>query len=485
MKTFFQVLVFLLSTSSTSSASPQVHLRPSFILGLWGFASYGSGHVGSQIVKDVYDKSSDHTPENDRRLNAISTLVVENFNEGFGFHSALEGRAEQGWDISSHYDYQAARSKSLEEFRSRTQGVIPIVRQQELFRLLTELEPLYRRLIWLPSLAQLKRDQARLEKLMKKSKVAEILGQQIKFYRGNWQDNDPLTMMLIPIPAAKGATHATVIGDTGLVQVLKGEADLNGRFGVIMHEIGHSLYASENLDFQKEMAKWFSESKVPTAMIALQTWEEVLSTVTGNGWAYERARGFADPGNWYNNKEYDGLSKAIYPLAKTYLESGRPMDKAFVDEAIAQFEKLFPDASRRNRRLLRRVIIVENGRAWEQTELTKKISSEYHWIRHLEFLSAANPQEDSRKLSERPDGTALLFINHSDQPFNLKVFEKTAPELKTLSGMAKGTGYATALDSRGRLVILVNAKDLQELNAILSGIQPDDAASKSPQFYPK
>lgn len=478
-------LTFAFSSVSQSETAFKIRTESSEVLGLWGFVTNGSGSMGSSAVNEVYEKSANHTVENDQLLNNISLTIIDYFQEGYPFHFAVEGRDEQGWDVMAHYNYQAARSKTLDEFRSRTQGVIPLVKQQQLFTALKKLEPLYHRLIWVPNLTQLKKDQARLEHVISKAHTGKLISLQSKFYRSKWDTSDAFTMMLIPVPAKKGATHATVIGDTGLIQMLDNEKDLEGRYGVMMHEIGHSLYASETPEFQKEMASWFSESKVPTAKIAYQTWEEVLSTITGNGWAYEQAAGHEDQKEWYNNKEFNDLSKALYPLAKTYLDAGKAIDRSFVETAINEFQKRFPDAPRRNRRLLRRVMLLTDGTFGDVSELKKQTLFNHKWIRQAEVHSSLTESETKTSLSSLSSHSALIvLVKHKNLSF-LRDLQAMVPELSTMQKILKEKSYITALDSKGRLLLVIEADTAESLGSVLGAIKPDDATAESPQisFY--
>ena len=472
--------------STSVSAAPQVRIQPSFILGLWSFVSTETGHLTSQAVQEAYEKSKFHTPENDRHLAEIGEIILENFREGYyPFHGAAEGREEQSWDVTAHFDYQAARSQTLEEFRTRTQGVIPTVKHQQLFQALKTLEPVYDQLIWKPNLAQLNKDQMRLESVMKKADVQNVIQSLIQFYHANWNDAVPFTIMIVPVPAIKGPTHATVICDTGLLQILRNEKNIDSRFGVLVHEIGHSLYSTESPEFQKEMADWFLKSTVPTAKIAYKNWEEVLSTIIGNGWAYEKAAGKPDSDEWYNNKEYNDLSKALYPLAKTYLESKKPLDEDFARTAIDTFQKLFPDSARRYRRLLRKVLVVTDGSFGDKLLVKKQLMADRRWIKQYGFASPMSEKETVKAVADRGTQGALILLINPEHQSELDQFTPLAPEIKILRTLLKSeTGYATAIDPKGRLTIIIQAKDLADISKALHKIVPDEAASEGPRFYP-
>lgn len=440
--------------------------------------------MGSAAVDEIYQKSKEYSAANDETLHAIQLIIVDYFQEGYPFHGAVEGRDEQGWDVMAHYNYQAARSKNLDEFRSRTQGVIPLVKQQILFRALKTLEPVYHRLIWTPNLSQLKRDQARLDTMIKKSETEKLISLQAKFYRATWEPSDAFTMMLIPIPVKKASTHATVIGNTGLVQILKEENDLAGRYGVMMHEIGHSLYASETPEFQQQLANWFLQSKVPTAKIAYQNMEEVLSTITGNGWAYERASGHEDASEWYNNKEFNELSKALYPLAKTYLDAGKEIDKSFVDTAIDEFQKTFPDALRRNRRILRRILLLSDGTFGDDSELKAQALSKHKWIRQVEVIHSITSAEALAAISERKLNCALIILLKVADKDQLGSLQKLIPELSAMKNGLKDKTFATMLDGKGRLLMMIQAVTASDLAQVLDRINPDDATAAKLNISP-
>ena len=476
------VILFLFINSSF--ASPNIVLEPSFILGLWGFAAGSSSRVRSEVIDNVYKNSAYRTKENDERFSIIHEIISKYFQEGYEFHGKAPGRSEQSWDVMEHFEYQAARSASLEEFRTRTQGVIPTYQHQVLFKSLAALKPVYDDLIWNKSHVQLAKDTNRLGKLVHSLQANEILKKQIQFYGANWDDSLPFIMKLTPIPAKSGATHATVVCDTGLVQVLKEEKNIEGRFGVLIHEIGHSLYSTETPEFQQKMAEWFLKSSVPTAKIAYEVWEEMLSTVTGNGWAFEKSAGHIDKDEWYNNKEYNELSKAMYPMAKSYLENGKTVDESFAQNTIAKFQELFPDAPRRNRRLLKHVMLVTDGTFGPNSELKKKILDNRRWIHSVNYSAPLNAEETIKAVQNRTENEALILLLKPSNSSQLKNVEKNFPEIGTFSKFVKNKpGYAFMIDERGRLDIIVETADPDALEKVMSKFNADESTESSPAYY--
>ncbi|RYF31747.1 MAG: hypothetical protein EOO38_31440 [Cytophagaceae bacterium] len=114
--------------------------------------------------------------------------------------------------------------------------------------------------------------------------------------------------------------------------------------GVILHEMCHVLYDEQPAEIQHEIQKWFDENPSSFAPAAYTFFDEAMATALGNGYAYKELKGQMDSTEWYNNPYINGFAKALYPVAEQYLNSGKPIDKAFIDAAIAIFEKTFPDS---------------------------------------------------------------------------------------------------------------------------------------------
>ena len=61
------------------------------------------------------------------------------------------------------------------------------------------------------------------------------------------------------------------------------------RFGVIFHELCHSLFKAQPMALQKELDSWFLSLRTPHAIFAYRYYNEALATALGNGWFTERA----------------------------------------------------------------------------------------------------------------------------------------------------------------------------------------------------
>ncbi len=73
------------------------------------------------------------------------------FSHGYSYLGYPEKRKEMGWSVNQFFDLQAAKSRDLDDFLGRTTSVLPPSAHRELFKILSKFEPVYEKLIWIPS----------------------------------------------------------------------------------------------------------------------------------------------------------------------------------------------------------------------------------------------------------------------------------------------------------------------------------------------
>ena len=150
----------------------------------------------------------------------------------------------------------------------------------------------------------------------------------------NASPDQPHPAQIFPMPVAPGhGTHAQAIGDVLLLELRPGE-DLRDQVAPVVHENAHFLH--HRVEPNHLEALW--RHALARGRRGEQAWKllrEALPTAIGQGVAgkrFQRRWGKGLP--WYHIQEIDDYAKAIYPIIRDALESGRRFDRALLDELL-------------------------------------------------------------------------------------------------------------------------------------------------------
>ncbi|MDA9793095.1 hypothetical protein N9B72_00785, partial [Bacteriovoracaceae bacterium] len=329
--------------SITASAQNLVEFKFSKPHGVFEFFKATSNIVNSnKLLLKVYNDSKLKNKENNKLIES-NKEILKYLPTNFSFKSNTKRRAS-GRSLLDQFTIQSILSKDIEDFRSRTMGLVPVEIHKNFFERLSELEIIYEKLIWTENIAKMQLYQRGIEQFANKAKFDRLFKSSINFYKGNWPSNTPFIIGLHPIPISKGATLAQSLGSVESVGVLINANDFADRVGVIFHEICHSIYASQSEEFKLYLEGLFSKNKSIYAPFAYQYFNEAMATAIGNGLAYSQAAGNMDTGEWYENDYINKYSKALFEKVRIYFNSQRTIDRYLVDHSIKQFEKIFPKA---------------------------------------------------------------------------------------------------------------------------------------------
>jgi hypothetical protein len=194
-------------------------------------------------------------------------------------------------------------------------------------------------------------------------------------------------------------------------------------FGVLFHELAHSLYESETADFQNEWEGYFRSSKSLFAEPAYALINEALATALGNGWAEEKL-GSLRTGKWYDDPYLDAFSRALYPEVKARVEGGRRLDKDFAQKAIAALELAVPEAPFEYGLRLKKVVLLADSRLEiARKELRRRFSVQS--LRANSPLSGASALGDVKRTRD-----ALVIVVSRKAIAELEALEQVVPGLK-------------------------------------------------------
>lgn len=466
-------LALSLLLPALARAELKVELREGRLLGLLSFVeALSGGHRGSPRLKELFSGSR-HDGERQRALLAeYRTLRETHLSPAYRFRGAPAARGEMGFGLLPFLSAQAALASDLADLSGRTSGLMPIAVHQRWLAILRELAPSYDELVHRPSRAKLAAYRKRLEAIARRAGLPRLLEQAARFYGASWSESEPFRIVLHPIPGRGAATSATVVEGTALVEALLEERDLEGRFGVLVHELCHSFFQAQPEALQRRLDEAFRSSSSPFAPHAYRFLDEALATALGNGWAYRAAKGRLDPGSWYADPIVDRFARLLLSLIETYLEKRWTIDAAFVAQAVTGFQRSVPDATREYAVVLRELLFVADGKGFAPT--ASQALRRYFQVRGITSMSPIAEEETARSLREAPRGAAIVLAFSTASQDQLRDLGRYLPSLKTLHGrLAREPGdlVLSTLDSGGRAWILFRLSRPARLEEALAALK--------------
>ncbi|RYZ69292.1 MAG: hypothetical protein EOP05_15065, partial [Proteobacteria bacterium] len=307
-----------ISFAAVTGAPVQVEYRISRVHGLVQFAlALADDANQAPGLKEIWVRSKFQSDEVKKAV-ADLKVVSRSLSGGLDFNSAVSSRP-QGIGTDSLIVIQSLYARDLKDLALRTLGILPIDEERLFINALHVLEPVYNSLVWNVGSRDLHVAKRMLEKIAVRVKLEGLFGQAVRFYHGNWPREVPFVIGLHAIPALKDFKNSTTSTSFASVEVhgIQTGVKLNNvedDFGVVFHELCHSIYGSQSTEFMMELEKWFLANKSPYARQAYAHLNEALATALGNSWAYEKARKEPPSESWYNEPTIDAYAKAISPL---------------------------------------------------------------------------------------------------------------------------------------------------------------------------
>lgn len=296
---------------------------------------------GSPITRKRFETSKYNTAHYGALVSEYNKIYKNHITpHGFLFKGYPHERSDMLWNMERFFLLQSAKSKSLEDFSSRTASILPHYEYARFFSIMKEFEPIYEELILQPYLEKFEYYRQNFVKLSQKPVLDSFFSKAAAFYHADAPEQ-AITVALHPVPAQKGRLTAAVIENTALIPILADSKDWDVMFGVFLHELCHSFYSAQSAEFQKQVVQSFMSSQLPRHEDAMYLFNEALATAIGNGWGYELINGKENRGEWYNRPLVDTFAKVLFPQVVAYLEENKPMDREFIVFAQSKYKELF------------------------------------------------------------------------------------------------------------------------------------------------
>lgn len=236
----------------------------------------------------------------------------------------------------------STRAKSLAELKQMTLGTIPLDDHLRLFRILEEVEPIYDELVWHPFYEQAQSRLRSLQAYADQVDLGSMLGPIARFLNSSWTAEVPLTVSFAIVPGQKIRLIPPPLGNVIRAGLLTESDDYAWYIALIAHEFTHRAFAEQPLKMHQQIDQWLNKSSSPYRGTVNLMFDEVLAGGVGHKVREDltrQAHAFT-----YGQAAVKAMDEAAYPLIVSYLEQGRSIDRPFVDECLALYEKTFPHA---------------------------------------------------------------------------------------------------------------------------------------------
>jgi hypothetical protein len=418
--------------------------------------------LGAPNITPLLREAIEKDPTSTAAIAAAKSSLAAGPQQIYFYENKRSLLRSTGVHLLGKIELAASASKDLADLGSRLRGLLPVAEHARFMRALATLEPIHRERIWNPNLERLLATQRELEALWKKANGDRVVSQMARFYRSEWPSETPFTIILVPVafPYRGGrSSFAHSIDAVEVVEIFE-STDLPNIFGVMIHEIAHSMSSAAPIDSRHELEAVFSASNSPAALAALHVFEEALATAIGNGYATSLAAKKL-PGKWYNDPVIDGFAHDLHPVVKDALEKGRTIDAAFVTAAIASFEKKFPNVKNTPAQVFRSLsLVAANG--LDHAKLADALRAEIR----VETMQRSAPIEHPttiEKYEKSGNRTALFVLRRADVDKLARYsFVAAVRPLLERAASAKEPAYVATRSGDSRLKVFLFAESTEE-----------------------
>jgi hypothetical protein len=444
--------LFFFLTLQTFGQNASFKIKYSEQLAVFVFLENLSEYYPDNVFKTEFQKSKYNI---EKYKNIISKFEQLSISYSFRFEDFPYGskKTMQTQDILKK---NLIETDNLNDFKIRSAGMIPNKTLSDLGNCISEFTPIYNELIYNPNKEKFEKQLDEIQKYSNDHKIEDYFKTGLVFYNSSWDSSIPFETAFYPLPNSKGFTASAFCNNfvSAIQTDLKSHKDL---FSVMMHETYHIIYDEQSLEVKTEIDTYFKANESKCSNYAYQLLNEVLATVLGNGYVYEKLDGKLDAGEWYNNKYINLMAKKIYPLAKEYIDESKPIDKNFIDQYIQIYETNFPDwINELDNIMTYRYVITENEKDF------KTINKLFRYRSRTDYEDQI--MESSIEKMKQTPLTKMVIIS-KDSKEKIKLLKNKFKELKNWKANPdKEFADKILLEDKSQLIILNQKKsDLEAL----------------------
>lgn len=421
---------------------PTINITYSKLLATYDFIKKLSDNYPDNESKRAIQSSKFYTQHFIGLIKQFDTLSIY---ESYEFQAYPTGQKTPVM-TTSIIEKHLINSRSIQEFKSQAFGIIP---NTELFlfsHILSEFEPVYDSLVYIPNKTEFEKQLAELKYFVQKSNLSKFFQKGLIFYDTQWDNSIPIDIAVIP-SVSKGGFTAKAFLNNAISEVPINFKENDVLFSVLMHEIYHNLYDGQSLELKLKIQTWFNNNASKNSQYAYLLLNEALATALGNGYVYEQLNGKTENADWYNVKYINLMAKQIYPIVKEYLKQNKPIDKNFVDHYIALYDSNFSHWTNELDNLFANLFVT--------TDNANDINYFNNNYRYSSFYKSQTPiNHSSLELMKETPITKVIIVS-SNNKSNLNLIKLTFPELKNWKYKAQNEfAYSINLKDKTKLIIV-------------------------------
>lgn len=480
MKKTMVILLFLIGFGAESIAAPHVEFTANRVHALFVFVEAISGTPNRPPhLKKVFDASKYNNPASTEKLESFKNLDPA-FGRFFEF-DGLPTERKNGVGVKALVTTQSAFSKDLADFRQRILGQMTYSELNKFMEILAYFDPIYEELIWKPNRKDLNAVVELFKSKSKKWKIDDLFAKTSKFYNSSWPENQNFRISLYPIPKEANLSNGQSFGSFESVGIIIGDKNIEGKFGVVFHELCHSLYDAQSAETQNAWSEWFLNNQSSFGQVTYFWLNEALATALGNGWAYEKAKGKIDKTEWYHHEKIDGLAQGLYPKVVEYLNSGRSVDKNFVEFAVKTFEEKFPQSLSEFETFMTDIVLLTDGSFSGSKDLRRDLRKQFR----IQSINSSSPidHEKSKGSIEENKLSTLFFVVSQKNKKQLESVEGVLPGISKIMKAAPSGQDQIGLFSLGkRRALILLLEDASKLTKAVEWMGSVKKIEKQQEF---
>ncbi len=425
------------------------------------------GYYGPMLY-EYYQKSKYSDDEN------LAKLVQQYSSVRFTYPYHFDGYPKyrfmaKGRVTSDVFFTLSARTDSLEDFKQMTVGIIPFDDHRRLFEILEAAEPIYDELIWKPYYGIAKERLKGLREYAEKVKMGEMPGLIANFLNSNWATDIPLIVSFSIVPGEKIKRVPPPIGNVIRAGLLTESDDYSWYIGLIVHEFSHRAFAEQPLAMHQQIDQWFESSKSPHRGMVNFMFNEVLGGAVG----HKVREDLLGPHEFtYDQPAIKAFDEAIYPLVTSYLDEGKSIDQAFVNESLRIYGETFPNALREYSSLFQAYYLLTDLEENEAQKLPGPIMKN---ICSPMMYEVKTPIIDDQNINAliAYDFTKVIVIT-KDHDRTIEYLKGKISELNRFKNLNTASDFALSChDVDGNPYVIINLQSLETFEEVLKKLKAE------------